>query len=248
MRKIHVLSAFFMLTVWSGSWSNRSTTPNALTTGVQIGTAANAEVRWTPNPNRGSASSSMSGGRRGTPFAACALDHNQPDPAITLLAPDGQVNLTAEAQPTLSWFLETDNIANMEFVLSDGIGEEPVYVKQIQSEGGLIEVKLPESAALKADTTYRWTVFVECDGGEYFIHARSFVALTDNVDAAALSELTPVETANVYAGRGIWYDALNTLVSAYRQHSEMDTLLAIRSLLQQAETEVPLELSLATES
>ncbi|MEL6555007.1 MAG: DUF928 domain-containing protein [Cyanobacteria bacterium J06621_11] len=244
MRKIHVLSAFVLLAAWAGNYTPHQSLANS----VQLGAAANAEVRWTPNPNRGNAGSSMSGGRRGTPFSACALDHDQPDPTITLLAPDGQVNLTTKAQPTLSWFLETDSTVNMEFMLSDGISEEPVHVEQIQSEGGLVELSLPESAALKAGITYRWTVFVECDGGEYFIHARSFVERTEEMDTAMASNIAPVERADAYASQGIWYDALNTLVAAYRQDREMETLLAIRSLLQQAESEVPLELSLATES
>lgn len=246
MKKNHLLSALLMLTAWSGSWSSGSPAQGYSAFGLQFGTPANAEVRWTPNPDRGRASSSMSGGRRGTPYAACVLDHDRPDPAITLLAPDGQVNLTTEAQPTLSWFLETDNVATMEFMLSDGVSAEPVYTKQLQSAGGLVEVKLPESATLEIGTTYSWTVFVECDGGEYFIHARSFVERTNNT--VAMDELTPIDRASAYAGQGIWYDALNTLVAAYRQDNQLETLVEIRSLLQQAETEVPLELSLAVES
>ena len=61
-------------------------------------------------------------------------------------------------------------------------------------------------------------------------------------------EASPLELASSYAAQGIWYDALNTLVSAYREESEMDTLLEIRSLLRQADAEVPLDLSLAAES
>ena len=245
MRKIHVLSALLMLTTWSGGWSVSSTLSNSATS-LRFGSSAKAEVRWTPNPDRGRASSSMSGGRRGAPYAACALDHDQPDPAITLLAPNDQINLTTEAQPTLSWFLKTEGVANMEFVLSDGVSAEPVYVEQLQSESGLVELNLPESAALKVGTTYSWTVFVECDGGEYFIHARSFIERTES--AATANGLSPIDRAGAYASEGIWYDALNTLVSSYRQDSNLETLVEIRSLLQQAETEVPLDLTLAVES
>ena len=81
MRKIHILGALLMLTAWSSTY----TAAGPSTAGrFQVGSAANADVRWTPNPDRGRASTTMSGGRRGTPFAACALDDARPDPAITL--------------------------------------------------------------------------------------------------------------------------------------------------------------------
>ena len=109
---------------------------------------------------------------------------------------------------------------------------------------------MPESAALEEGIRYRWTVFVTCNGGENEIHARSFV---ERVAPEALSvrlspdldSLSAPQRASAYAANGIWYDALNTLIEAYREESEISTLLDIRTLLEQAQTEVPLELSLA---
>jgi len=247
MSKYHILGAFLTLAAWSGNYMP-SYTSNA-SPSLQIGGPANAEVRWTPNPNRGSASSTMSGGRRGTAASACALDNNMPDPAITLLVPEGTVGLTTKANPTLSWYLESEHNVEMEFMLSHPDRPDPVYTKRLQSSTGLVEVALPESVALEADTLYRWTVFVTCNGGEYEIHARSFVERVDDAEAvAAVAAAQPEDQANAYAVRGIWYDALNTLVEAYRQDAQMVTLLDIRDLLDQAETEVPLEISLAIES
>lgn len=252
MRQFHILGAFLMLAAWSATFTAPGNNTHSNTaSGWQIGSAAHAGVRWTPDPERGSASTTMSGGRRGTPFAACALDDEQPDPAITLLVPDGGVNLTTEATPTLSWFIESENQVSMEFVLSDPESANPVYSKQLQSGTGLVEVTLPESAALDVGTPYRWTVFVDCEGGDYTIHARSFVermAVDGMADGMLSAGASSLERANFYASNGIWYDALNTLVSSYRADGEMTTLLEIRELLRQAETEVPLELSLATES
>jgi len=245
MRKIHVFGALLMLAAWSGVY-----TPAGPSTAgsLQIGSAANAEVRWTPNPNRGSASTTMSGGRRGTPFAACALDNDRPDPAITLLVPDGGINLTTQAHPTLSWFVESEGAVDMEFSLSHPDQASAVYEKQVRSETGLVEVTLPDSVELEAGVPYRWTVFVNCEGGEYSIHARSFVERLAEGDTRTVATMSPIERATAYAAQGIWYDALNTLVSFYRQDGEMATLIEIRDLLRQAEAEVPLELSLATES
>lgn len=245
MRKFHILGALLMLGAWSGAYTPAG--PSTASS-FQVGSAANAEVRWTPNPDRGRASTTMSGGRRGTPFAACALDDGRPDPAITLLVPDGGINLTTEATPTLSWFIESEGVVDMEFSLSHPDQANAVYTKQMQSETGLVEVTLPDSATLEVGVPYRWTVFVNCEGGEYTIHARSFVERMPADDISAADTLPSLESANAYAAQGIWYDALNTLVAFYRQDGDMSTLLEIRNLLRQAEAEVPLELTLATES
>jgi len=137
----------------------------------------------------------------------------------------------------------------MEFVLSHPEQAAPVYTKRLSADTGLVEVTLPDSAALEEGVRYRWTVFVTCNGGENEIHARSFV---ERVAPSRLSlnvmSLPAAEKAEAYAASGIWYDALNTLVNAYRAESQLSTLLDIRDLLEQAQTDVPLELSLATSS
>lgn len=98
MSKYHVFSALLILVAWSTTYVPASTGAS-----VQIGSAAQAGVRWTPNPERGSVSSTLSGGRRGISASACALDAGKPDPAIILLVPKGATGLTRAAQPT-SWY------------------------------------------------------------------------------------------------------------------------------------------------
>lgn len=244
MSKYHILGAFLALTTWPCTYAPATSNQAA---GLQVGAAAQADVRWTPNPERGSASSTLSGGRRGT-SSACALDDAQiPDPAITLLVPEGAQGLTTETHPTLSWYLESEQPAEMEFVLSHPDNATPVYTKRLRAESGLVEVALPESIALEVGTRYRWTVFVTCNGGENKIHARSFVERVVNSElAASVGAMTWTEQADAYAEKGIWYDALNTLINGYREESQMGTLVEIRNLLDQANTEVPLDLVLAT--
>lgn len=247
MSKYYILGAFLTLATWSGAYAPDTTSSAGH---FQVGSAAQAGVRWTPNPERGSASSTLSGGRRSAAASACALDSELlPDPAVTLLVPNGETGLTISPQPTLSWYLESKGLTDMEFVLSHPEQAAPVYTKRLSADTGLVEVTLPNAVALEEGVRYRWTVFVTCNGGENEIHARSFV---ERVAASGLSSdvmsLSATEQAEVYAANGIWYDALNTLVNAYRSESQMSTLLDIRDLLEQAQTDVPLELSLATSS
>ncbi len=246
MSKYHIVGAFLILTAWSLAYA--PATPQQAGR-LQVGAAAQADVRWTPNPSRGSASSTLSGGRRGASASACALDSEIPDPAITLLVPEGAVGLTTKAQPTLSWYLESTQPAEMQFVLSHPEQATPLYTQKISANSGLVEVTLPDSVALEVGPRYRWTVFVTCNGGENEVHARSFVERVADGDLeSSVSAMTSVERADAYAANGIWYDALNTLIGAYRSEAQMSTLLEIRDLLDQANTEVPLELSLATGS
>ncbi len=246
MSRYYILGAFFALATWSSTFVSASP---SLAGSLQVGSAAQAGVRWTPNPDRGSASSTLSGGRRGAAASACALDSSLPDPAVTLLVPEGTTGLTTAAQPTLSWYLESDNVTDMEFVLSHPEQATPVYTQRMSAESGLVEVTLPESAALEMGTRYRWTVFVSCNNGDNEVHARSFVErVADSELEATIDSMEAIERADAYAAKGIWYDALNTLVNAYREESQISTLLEIRDLLEQARTEVPLDLSLATAS
>lgn len=243
MSKYHVLGAFLALATWSGTYV--PATPHQAGN-LQISAAAQANVRWTPNPDRGSASSTLSGGRRSISASACALDSLVPDPSVTLLVPDGATGLTTKARPTLSWYLESNQKVDMEFVLSHPDQAVPVYIEHVRANSGLIELSLPKSVALEVGTRYRWTVFATCNGGANEVHARSFIErVADRELAATVGFMTPIERADAYAAKGIWYDALNTLVAAYRTDLEMNTLLEIRELLNQAHTEVPLDLSLA---
>jgi hypothetical protein len=244
MSKYHIVGAFLALATWSSTYVPATFQQAGR---LQVGTAAHADVRWTPNPDRGSASSTLSGGRRGASASACALDSEIPDPAITLLVPEGAAGLTTQAHPTLSWYLESAQTANMQFVLSHPDQATPVYTQQLSADSGLVEVTLPASVALEMGARYRWTVFVACNGGENEVHARSFVErVADPEFTSAVNDMTAMEKADAYAEKGIWYDALNTLIGAYRAESQMSTLLEIRALLDQAGTDVPLELSLAT--
>ena len=247
MSKYHIFGAFLALATWSSSYTPPTAT---VASGWQIGGVAEAEeaaVRWTPNRKQGSASTTLSGGRRSASSSACALNASEPDPAITLLVPSGDFGLTTSAQPKLSWYLESEDTADMEFVLSHPGQADPVYSQKLRARSGLVEVSLPKEAALEEGVRYRWTVFVNCNDGENQIHARSFVERVPDIATATVGLSSPIAQADAYAVNGIWYDALNTLIDAYRAKAEINTLLEIRSLLAQAETNVPLELSLAVE-
>ncbi|MGB7086516.1 MAG: DUF928 domain-containing protein [Phormidesmis sp.] len=245
MSKYSIVGVFLALAACSSTYVPAST---SLSSGWQVGSPARADVRWTPNPDRGSASSTLSGGRRGASASACAPNSQLSDPAVTLLVPEGATGLTTEAQPTLSWYLESETAADMEFVLSHPEQATPVYTQRLRSAQGLVEVALPAAAALDVGTRYRWTVFVACDGTAKEIHARSFVEriADSDLETSVPTMTTSSERASAYAAKGVWFDALNALMSAYRTEPRPDTLSDLQALLEQAQADVPIESLLAT--
>lgn len=246
MSKRYTISAFAALAAWSIAYAPVDSNRWSVAGDLSIGASAQADIQWKPNPDRGSASRTLSGGRRGL-TAECALDENVPDPALTLMVPSrDDVGLTTKAQPTLSWFIESETTTNMRFELFNPQSVEPLYTKTISAEAGLVEVTLPDAVSLEEGVKYRWVVFAECNDGRSQIHARSFVKRVATEDVALSDAMSLSEQAYSYASQGIWYDALDTLVSAYREQTQMSTLMDIRELLEQADMEIPLELSLAT--
>lgn len=245
MSKRYLLGAFSVLAVWSCSH-----TPIHVSRHLTIGSAANAdEVRWTPDPKRGRASNTLSGGRRGAVSATCAQGDHSLRPAVTLLVPEEAIALTTKAQPTLVWYVEGNQAAEMEFVLLHPEHADPIYTKKIQSAIGLVEVTLPESAALEVGVPYRWTVSVTCDHDNFSVHTRSLVERVEMPNAAPnTSVMSSFEQASFYASQGIWYDALNLLIDAYRQDAQIAVLQEFRSLLRQINTDMSIEPSLAGKS
>lgn len=119
MSKCHVFGTVLILAFWSTTYVPASTGAS-----VQIGSAAQAGVRWTPNPERGSVSSTLSGGRRGISASACALAAGKPDPAIILQVPKGATGLTRAEQPK-SGYLESRQATDIDFLLSDPTQANP---------------------------------------------------------------------------------------------------------------------------
>ncbi len=112
MSKYRVFGALLIVAAWPTTYISAPTGAS-----VQIGAAAQAGVRWTPNPERGSVSSTLSGGRRGISTSACVAV-GKPDSAIILRVPKGATGLTGVAQPK-SGYLESQQTTDRKFVLSD---------------------------------------------------------------------------------------------------------------------------------
>ncbi|MEO1591598.1 MAG: DUF928 domain-containing protein [Cyanobacteria bacterium J06632_22] len=195
-----------------------------------------SQIRWRPNPDRGTASSTLSGGRRGGLQSSCV----GPGADVALLVPAETEGLvTTQAQPTVAWHVDTDQPVQLELVLSHPEQANPVYTKSLTvTQTDTIQVTLPE---LELDTRYRWTVFWGCDTQQPVpVHARSFIQRVDFVPADLTPTLSALDQARVYAAAGIWYDAYAALLKndPLAQHPETQAL--VQQLLAQANPNHPL--------
>jgi hypothetical protein len=208
---------------------------------IQPGLSAYANerqsIRWTPQQDQGSVSSTLSGGRRGRQLASCNAFDDEAT-RLTLLVPDdGNSLLTTAATPSFSWYLTTSSPVSMEFVLSEPDQAAPIYTQVLQAEAsGLTRLSLPADKALEVGKRYRWTVLVSCDSGpEREVYARSFIQRVDGETLAqSISDLSGVDRAVAYASEGIWYDALEHLLAArFQEPSNPQVMEILESLLQQ---------------
>ncbi|MEM9976819.1 MAG: DUF928 domain-containing protein [Cyanobacteria bacterium P01_D01_bin.2] len=202
---------------------------------------ATERIRWTPDSDRGSVGSTLSGGRRG--YAASSCNRSDDATRLALLVPDDRSRLvTTAAHPTLAWHVATTAPVSMTFHLSDPTLAHPLYTQTVEiDQTTTVGVTLPADYPLETDRKYRWTVFVSCPGSHQTeISARSFV---ERVDGASLdiNNLSALDQAAAYAHHGIWYDALAALLTAGSQ-GITDAESMAQTLLEQGQSQAEISL------
>ncbi|MEA5465503.1 DUF928 domain-containing protein [Leptothoe sp. PORK10 BA2] len=203
---------------------------------------AGERIRWTPDSDRGSVNSTLSGGRRGTTVVSCHGGDNATQ--LALMVPGDQSRLlTTKANPTLAWHITTATPVSMTFHVSDPEVATPIYSQTITLEKtALVSATIPQDHSLTTNKQYRWTVFVSCPGEhEAEISARSFVERV-NRESLDVNHLPSLEQASSYANQGIWYDAITALLMA-RSQGVTDAETMVQTLLEQGQS--PSEITLS---
>lgn len=203
---------------------------------------AGERIRWTPDSDRGSIESTLSGGRRGNAAVSCSSANNPTQ--LALLVPDNQSRLlTTTTNPTLAWHITTDTPVEITFHFADPELATPIYTRTIELEKTTtVSATLPGEHSLVADKRYRWTVFVSCPGNHQAeISARSFVEYVDG-EFLDVNHLSSLEQARVYADQGIWYDAIALLLTAGTQ-GVTDAETMVQDLLEQGQSPAEIALS-----
>jgi len=158
-------------------------------------------------------------------------------PTVLAVAPS-HVGLTAEASPTLYWFLSEDSNVPAQFSLSDPDAIDPILEFDIPApiEAGLHAVRLSErGVVLQPGTQYRWFVSLVPDAAR---RSRDVIAggAIDRIQPgeklrAELEAADPAELGHVYARNGLWYDSLGFLSGWIEQYPQEPRLRAQRAAL-----------------
>lgn len=185
------------------------------------------------------------GGGSRNPVTRCSTA--QPEELVAVVPMSDQsiaVEYTLETKPTF-WFYvpyENNDYHSLEFILRND--EENVHIASLESPAspGMMSYTLPDTAPeLEGDRDYNWLIVVNCEDPEQNSDAAVFAqgwVRSITPSPALESELAtvsdPLETAQVLARYGIWYDAL-TLVGNLR--NQENAIADWQSLLKAANLE-----------
>ena len=183
-------------------------------------------------PRRGTPSTRVGGGSRGTDAVA---------PTLYVLTPE-HTGLTLKAQPALFWFVSRPVDAEMEFALIMENDLQTVVEKRISDSvsEGIHGVSLKTlGVELKQNVPYQWSVAIVTDQG----NRSSDLFSSGTIERVSKSEVLPPAQADsrgepgisFYAEAGLWYDALDAVSRSIEKHPDRKHLFEQRaSLLEQA--------------
>lgn len=116
--------------------------------------------------------------------------------------------------------------ADGEFVLEDDAQNQSIYKTSLPNTPGIIKLTLPSSAEpLAVGKKYRWYFNIYCQKDRQIIaNLEGYIKreqLNSNLKTQ-LKKATPNQRVNLYAAKGIWYDALSE-AEELRRHNPQET-------------------------
>ncbi len=178
----------------------------------------NRATSFEPPPGRDIPRGGTAGGGSRSVGNACSPSKSGVSATLTALSPGGQLGLTQSSRPKFLVYVPQTSAQTMEFSLFDD-KMNGVYQMNlpVSNRTGLVSIELPENApSLVKDKPYYWTVALVCNPNErtkdmvvggWIEHSE----LNDSLKQE-LAKARGLERASLYAQKGFWYDAVNTLV------------------------------------
>jgi hypothetical protein len=178
-------------------------------------------------PSRGTPGGRVGGASRGVEAAAAF-------PTIEPLAPDRIAGQTANASPTLYYFISRPASQQLMLTISAPSVAKPLVEAAIPAPkaAGIQALRLADRAVqLQPGIVYTWSISLVLDPqarSKDIVASASIVraALDPAVDSAARAA-APLRRAAMLAQAGFWYDAINAAVEgeAGDRHAALDALL-----------------------
>ncbi len=154
---------------------------------------------------------------------------NVAQPMTALVPVSGEFGgLTVRDRPTILVYIPYQSTAAMPITVDFGIEDEEeneLYKTPAipMNTAGILAIRLPTTISLDVGKRYIWRVKVWCNNVERSGKARDLTGWVQRVDQtnifnpnvlAELQTATPLRQAQLYAEKGIWYDAAAILAQA----------------------------------
>jgi len=139
------------------------------------------------------------------------------------MTPDSFYGQTLQARPTIMAYVPPTSVREAQFSLKDE-AQNLVYQESVllPESGGIIAIQLPASAPeLEVGEYYQWFVTLQIE--EQITPASPFVdAWIQRIEpaeslAAALANADALESAEILAEQGVWYDTVAILSRLHQQ-------------------------------
>ncbi|GGA16275.1 DUF928 domain-containing protein [Okeania sp. KiyG1] len=157
---------------------------------------------------------------------------------LLALVPQTNFGYTLVSNPTF-WLCIPDDSKSINFTLMDEATKHKIYQTKfnIESERGIISVKLPSAPPLEVGREYHWAFVLDYgDGAEDLLvdGVVKRVTANDSLTSRLNSATTVMEKIDIYAENGLWHETITELGNLRRSHPD-DVAIASRwnSLLQQ---------------
>lgn len=162
--------------------------------------------------------------------------------ALTALVPFSHVGQTISGHPTFTWFVPDRTSRPLQFRLFGSTGEQ-LYRTEMQSQPGIMSVALPSNLPqLSIGQSYQWQVVLICDRN---VPSRNVVAAAEiqvvqpaaPLQAQLAAARTPQQRIDLYAGAGLWYDAIAEARKASETSQNQTPVLELLDALASSEAQ-----------
>ena len=176
-------------------------------------------------PRRGAPTSTAGGATRGS----CKVG----TPVIAPILPQGRLGLTLAERPSFFVYIPPGSAETANFLLQTDGDREIVYESDIKipAASGIVRFDLPADApALEVGKQYHWFITLKCNpiagtSGNPGVDGWVERIAPDATLARQLQNATPKSLPALYAGAGIWHEALSSLVTLRQQAPDNAQLL-----------------------
>lgn len=194
-----------------------------------------AQPKYTPNPNSPPPKEPTdSTGSRG----GCAGDT---ETKLTALAPQSHVGQTGSTHPTFAWFVPDSQPYPIIFQLYEydaNSNRQLIETINLQSSPGIMTLSLPEEeSGLSVGKRYRWQVVILCNpnypSSALVAEAEIDVVEMPSALKMALAATTdPIERTELYASKGLWYNAFGEVLESEKGRTREFTLRLLETLVE----------------